>query len=187
MKHPNGKSAPIIYLSFNEHWIVLVRPVTEFFLSLIVFAFLWFSAGLLIDVAYVSPLMYLFSMAFLLIVLHRFFLSLISWELSNWVVTNRFIIDFQNNLLTKNDVLYIDISRIDEMEKKKHGVFSNLLRYGDVHINVAAAPYPIICKSVPYPGNLTNLIKAIRDHRVDDEIDVEVYRKIYGRKLRNFL
>lgn len=185
MKKKN--SDPTVYLSFNEHWVVLLGPIMEFFLSVLVFAFLWFSATLLTDLSLLSSLLYLFSLAFLVVIVHRFFLSLISWELSSWVVTDRFIIDFQNNLLTKNDVLYIDIFRIDEIEKKKHGFLSNLLRYGDVHVNIAAAPYPIICKYVPYPGDFTNLIKSIRDKRVDDELDVEVYRKIYGRKFRHFL
>jgi hypothetical protein len=153
-----------------------------------VFGFLWFSSGILLDISFIlGGITYLFSVAFLIVVFQRVFLKLISWELSNWVVTKRLIIHFKNNLLTNNDVVYISIPKIDEMEKKKHGFLSNFFRYGDVHVNIAAAPYPIICHRVPYPGDFTNLIKAIRDGRADDELDVKVYQNIYGRKFRSLL
>ena len=182
------KQHPAVFLSFHEHWVALIPAILELFFSLVFFGFLWFISGLLSEVSFSgSAVAFLLTMILLLFVFHRFFLSLITWEISSYTVTDKFIIGFQNNLLTESDVTYITIAQIDEIEKRKHGVFSNLLRYGDVYVNVAAAPYPIAFKRLPYPGDFTNLVKAIRDNRIEDEVDIDMYRQIYGRKFRYFL
>jgi hypothetical protein len=61
------------------------------------------------------------------------------------------------------------------------------LDYGDVHVNVPAAPYPIVCNDVPHPDVFINLVEAIRDKRLQEDIDVNALQQVYGKRLSRVL
>lgn len=179
------KSAHEVILHFNDHWIVIVRPVLGYLIGWGIFLFLWFSANVLSEASQdLSTILRLFDFALLYFLHHRLMIRLVDWEVSSWVITTELVIDFEDTLYLKNDVIFINISEIHEIEKKKHGFLSNFLDYGDVHINVPAAPYPIICRYIPHPDQFVNLIEGIRDHRLEEELDIKVLKNIYGRKFR---
>ena len=177
-----------VVLCLEDHWIVLVRPLVGFISSLCIFFFLWMAARVINgSLVLLSDFLLLFAFCIVLVGLNRMFIALLDWELSSWIITTKRVIDFQFSPYLENDVTFIDIDKIDEIEKKKHGFWSNLLNYGDVYMNVAASPVPIIFRYIPQPGKFVNLIESIRDHRLDEEIDIEVLQGIYGRKYRAVL
>jgi|CXWL01.1.fsa_nt_gi hypothetical protein len=180
------KHEVIVY--FHDHWIILIGPIIHYIVGLAIFFLFVFLASSLRQDAYLAvETLLLLSVLVLFFIHHRLFIALIDWELSSWVITTELVIDFENSLYTKNDVIYVNIHKIHEIEKKKHGFLSNFFDYGEIYINVAAAPYPIICRNIPHPDDFINLIEAIRANHLTEELDIKVLKGIYGRKYRYML
>lgn len=178
------KHEVIVY--FHDHWITLVSPIMGYLTGLMLFfALVFFASVLQPDVT--SNIVKLLGAAVLFVIHHRLFIALIDWELSSWVITTELVIDFENTLYVKNDIIYINIHTIHEIEKKKHGLLSNFLDYGEVYINVPAAPYPIICHYIPHPDDFINLIESVRSNHLSEELDITILKGIYGRKYRFML
>jgi len=177
-----------VVLCLEDHWIVLVKPFIGFLSSIAIFFFLWMSSRIINgSFLLLSDFLLLFAFAIVIVGINRMFIALLDWELSSWIITTKRVIDFQFSPYLENDVTFIDIDKIDEIEKKKHGFWSNLFNYGDVYMNISASPVPIVFHYIPQPGKFVNLIESIRDHRLGEEIDIEVLQGIYGRKYRAVL
>ena len=179
------KHEVIVY--FHDHWITLVSAILGYVIGVMAFFILLFVANVFQPEDTYSDVFWFIAVVVLFIIHHRLFIVLIYWELSSWVITTELVIDFENSLFVKNDVIYINIHEIHEIEKKKHGLLSNILDYGEVYINVPATPYPIICRDIPHPDDFTNLIESIRDNHMSEELDIKDLEGIYGRKYRFML
>lgn len=177
-----------VLVSFQDHWVVLLRPFFEYALGWFIYFFLFLSAYIFLEVStIISGSIILFSTLLLFLFNHRFFTTLIDWEISTWIITKDLVIDFENRLYTRNDVIFISIHEVHEIEKKVRGFWSNFLDYGDVHVNVPAAPYPIVCTDIPHPDVFINLIEALRDNRLQEDIDIQALTKAYGNRLQFLL
>ena len=107
--------------------------------------------------------------------------------MSDWYVTNKRIIQFTNQPFITNDTMFINISEIHQMEKKKRGFVSNIFDYGEVIINVAAVPEPIKLCNLPHPSRFINVIEAIRSNKLSEVVDPEHLKKRFGRHFRFIL
>ncbi|MDP3976012.1 MAG: hypothetical protein Q8P95_03785 [bacterium] len=159
-----------VIVSINDHWVILVRPFLTFVSGWGIFAFLWICSDLLFEVSTTaSALLLLFAALLLLVVNHLFLIRLLNWEISTLVVTNKKVIDFRNTPFIEDDTIFINLDEVHEIEKRKHGFFENLLNYGEMVINLAASPEPIIIYHIPNPGGITNLVGDIRDQKLQEK------------------
>lgn len=184
-KNPKVENEDII-VQVNRHWIRLVKPI----LTLLT---VWLVALLLFNLAQVSDedtltagMHFLAGTSALFVVHHWFFYQLIKWKLSWSIITNQRVIHFRNVPFLRNDVLYVRIDEIHEVEEIEHGLLPNLLDYGSVVINLAAVSETISLNYLPHPATFTNLIEIIRENK-DQELALlrelcEPYCKKYKRR-----
>lgn len=168
-----------IILGLDVHWVVLLNPLISLIISWTLFLFLIFiSQETQTSFPNATIILLLIATTMITVVNHLFFINILRWVLSNWVITTDRVITFNNTPLVQNDVIFININEIHEIEKKKHGFMRNILDYGDVKINLAASPYPLELKYIPCPAKFIGLIENIRDNKLrNKEIDIEELRR----------
>ena len=79
----------------------------------------------------------------------------------------------------RHDISFINIKEIHEIEKKKHGIWQNLLHYGNVEINLAARPDTIRIEHVPHSSDFVNLVHTIYKMEKGEHMDKEQLEKLY--------
>lgn len=152
-----------ILLNIDDHWVILLRPIVFLLLGWILFAFLFFSADLATAVSpSVRSILHLLGFIILVITHHFFFLMLLQWKVSGLILTNKRILDVQFIPLIKDDIVHIDISKINKIEKRKHGLVRNILNYGDVQIELTNTQGAVELKYVPHPSRFVNRVEEIK-------------------------
>lgn len=178
-----------IILHVTRHWVQLVKPA----LSLV---FVWTLSLMLLQLAFLqnsesmtSNMHFIGAVTILTVGHHWFFYRLLHWKLSSSIITNQRVIHFRNMPFVRNDILYVRIDEIHEVEEKMHGLLPNLLDYGSVIINLAAVTETISLNYIPYPATFTNLIEIIRENK-NEEFQVlnelcEPYAQKYNKNRIN--
>lgn len=150
----------------QEHWIVLIMPIFVFIIGWFIFFLLFFlAASLRLFSPSADVLILWLAFAVLLASIHFFFLFFIEYLISTVVVTNKHLIEIRFFPFFLDDVSYIEISQIHEIDKRKHGIIQNLLNYGVVCINIPRRNQTIIFQFVRYPSKFINLIEAIKNQK----------------------
>jgi len=147
----------------QEHWVTMVGPFFIYLLGWLFFFFFFFIAGLLKTVSLIAGFFVLiFAFCILLVGHHFFFLYLIEYLVSSLIITNKRLIEIRFFPFFLDDVSYIEINQIHEIDKIKHGLLQNLLNYGEVCFNVLRRRESIIFRNVRYPSKFINMIEAIK-------------------------
>jgi hypothetical protein len=172
-----------VLMRIKRHWIVLVRG---FFLLF----FLWFicifgfvvASGIRVGAPLISVI--LFFVCFLLLVFahHWIFLSFLGWELSIWVITTTRIISFTNIPYIENDINFVDIKEIEQIQQVKHGFLRNYLNYGTVIVQIPANQQQIVFENLPQPAKLANLVEAVQKNRSFESMTIEELEAFFRRK-----
>ncbi len=174
-----------VVLAVNDHWVAIFRQIFGYLTVLALFILVVIFAGWINGYSQDSAkAIVLIAIALFALLNHWFFLHVIQWDLSNWFVTTHRIIEFDNKPFIKSDMRFVKISEIHEVEKRKHGLVRNILDYGDVIINVAAVPEPMVLRYVTQPSKFVHLIQAIRNEKLHHELNIPNLRQKYGRKYR---
>lgn len=177
---PNSEQ---VLIRIKRHWIVLVRGIILVF-------FLWFicifgfaiAGGIRIGAPLISFILFIICLILLIFAHHWLFLTFLGWELSIWVVTNTRVISFTNIPYIENDVNFIDINEIDQIEQVKHGFIQNFLNYGTIIIQIPANQQKIVFKNLPHPSKLANIVEAIQKKRTFQSMTIEELSDFFHRK-----
>ncbi len=155
-----------VIATFADHWIVMVMPFIIYFFGWCIFAFLIYTAGLIKTFsAELGLIALLLSFLILFVIHHLLFLFLLEYQVSTLIITNKRIIENHYFPLVLDDFLFIEISQIDEIEKKKHGLFQVLFNYGDVTFSVPGKGDIHTSKYVRHPSKLINMIETLKSKK----------------------
>lgn len=161
-----------VIATFQDHWILLLKPLLVFLFGSGVFLFLFYCATLLQSISDLSSfLLMLLAFGILFLSHHFFFLFILEWIVSSMVVTTCQIINFRIFPFVEDDVAYIEIKEIHEIDKEKHGIVKNLLNYGDVFIHLSGKGFPVDLHHVRHPGRFVDMIEALRFEKPLENID----------------
>ncbi|MBI4231924.1 hypothetical protein HY605_01715 [Candidatus Peregrinibacteria bacterium] len=172
-----------IVLAVNEHWIYFVKICLAFLVCIAGMVGL-FALSESLKLSYVLNRSLLFFTALILVLsTHWFFIYLLKWQASAFYISNKRIIIFELLPFIRNDVTFIKISEIHEIEEHQKGILPNVLNYGKLTMNLAASPDPIELFEVPEPSRTINIIEAIRNKKMDIGIHpnelIENFKKHY--------
>lgn len=167
-----GQSEDVI-LSIQEHWIWLLRPV--FFLLLGgILGFIFFRAGQL--AAPTSEmfqfLFHLLAFVVLTVSVHFFFILIFQWVISNIIITDKRIVEIRYAPFVIDDINHIEMTKINDVEKTKHGVLKNLLNYGEVNMSVAGMKNNVSFQYIRRPSKFVNLIEAVKLNKPLENLDL---------------
>jgi hypothetical protein len=158
------KNEEHIIFSIDDHWVVLIRPLLFLLLGWILFAVVFLSADLALSVSpLVRSILHLLGFIMLLAVHHFFFAMLLQWKISGLTLTNKRIIDVRFIPLIKDDIVHIDISKMNKIEKRKHGLIKNLLNYGVVQVELTNTQGVIELENVPNPSKFVNRVEEMKN------------------------
>ena len=147
----------------QDHWIVVMRPLGVLFTGWAIFLTLFFSADYFGAVSGNARLI-VHGIGFVALVIahHFFFMLIIAWIASTLIITGKRLIEIRFLPFVEDDITHIDIRKINELDKKKHGLLSNILNYGDIEIKLENTAEKIIFRHIPRPSEFVNVIEQIK-------------------------
>lgn len=162
-----------VILALDNHWVVLFKPVLFLFLGSAL-AFFFHNAG---DVAFPDNelmhfLLYFLSYFTLLVSVHFFFILMLQWIISSIVITNKRLIEINYAPFMIDDITHVEVDKINEIEKRKHGLLRNILNYGEVEMSVAGMKLSMHLTYVRKPSKFVNLIEAVKLGKPLENIDM---------------
>jgi hypothetical protein len=172
-----------VLIRIKRHWIVLVRIVFLFlFIWLICIFGFTVANGIRPGAPYVSIFLFFICFTLLTFSHHWLFLTFLGWELSIWVITTTRVINFRNIPYIENDINFIDINEIEQIQQVKHGFIQNFLNYGTVIIQIPANQQKIVFRNLPQPSKLANFVEAVQKKRSLQVMTVEELEAFFRRK-----
>jgi len=150
----------------QDHWIVMVMPFLLYLLSWMLFLFFlvvsWSLKMVLLKVSF-----YFLLAAFITLVIghHFFFLFYVEYLVSSLIITNKRLIEINFFPFFQDDVSYIELIQVHEIDKRKHGFWENLLNYGTVSLNIPRRGGTIVFKNIRYPSIFINLVEALKANK----------------------
>jgi len=104
------------------------------------------------------PLIVLGSSAYYLFVWLFFFFTFIDYYLDVWIVTNRRIINIEQQGFFARRVSEHKLFRIQDVTSEVEGVFPTILKYGSVYIQTAGTKRNFHFEQVPHPDKIKDII-----------------------------
>lgn len=173
MKPVNKTSPEEVILTIQDHWILLLKPF-------LIFTGGWTLALMLFSVSNTEatnfsenffPLMLIAY--FILIITHHFtFIFIFEYIISSIVITKKQIITVHFLPFLEDDIVFLEIQSIHEIEKKKHGILKHVLNYGDVNIYISGKDITEFTH-IRHPGKFINLIDALKFNKSIENLDFQ--------------
>ncbi len=88
----------------------------------------------------------------------------LDFHLDAWVITTERIIDTELLGLFRHEVSEFKLSRIQDISIDTHGIFANILNYGDIHIQTAGAARQFVFWQVPDPKTIKKVMLEAYDN-----------------------
>lgn len=162
-----------VILALDDHWVVLLKPVLFVFFGSVLAFFFHNAADLAFsDTELMHFLLYFLSYFTLLVSVHFFFILMLQWIISSIVITTNRLIEINYAPFMIDDVTHVEVNKINEIEKKKHGLLRNILNYGDVNMSIAGMKLPMHLTYVRKPSKFVNLIEAVKLGKPLENIDL---------------
>ena len=149
-----------------QHWIVPMRATVGFgvFFAIAVFIF-WGGFQSVDNFEIPAKVIMLFGYATALVAIHWFMIMIFRYLNSRTYITNIRIINFNAVPMVADDITYILIDEIHEIEEHKHGLIKNILNYGNISINLPAMPNAIDLRDMHHPEKIVDFVEGIRRDR----------------------
>jgi len=181
MIHPKLDNDEKMVLALQDHWVTMVMPTFLFVIGLALATVVALAAFTLFpnDMTTRGVLL-LISFGIGMLFTHWMFIYAFEHEISAWIITTKRVISFNFLPYVKHDVSFIIIKELHEIEKRKRGLVKNILNYGDVEVNLAATPTPVVFNYVPRTSAFCNLLETLHK-KSDAEIDIEELKEHYFR------
>ncbi len=185
LEYREQKFSEEILLALNEHWIIILKPLLALLIGVAIFVVILLTAlGLKAENFIAAEAIIITDYIALLLLIHWVFISLFEWSISSWYIGEKHLVIFNTLPYIKNDVTFIKIAEIDEIEEEQHGLLANIFNYGKVKLNLPASPKPVFLYFVPQPSKVVNILEAIRENRFYKEIEIDVLRRLYRRRIK---
>jgi hypothetical protein len=93
--------------------------------------------------------------------IHTFYIKLINHFLNTVIITNFRIVEVQKMIFIKDLQISLDVSMIQDVEKKQNGIIKNILNFGELIIVMSSADTRTI-RFVPNPNFHFRMINRLK-------------------------
>ena len=156
-----------IVMHLRRHWFIFFKT----FLILAVLSFIPLLVYSVIDqnifpflkneIAYAIALVFIFT--YYLFLLALFITSWTETYLDVWTITNKRIINREQNSLFHRVVAELDFSRIQDVTTEQKGFFATIFHYGDVCVQTAAEKERFVFEQVGNPYKIAKTIQKLNE------------------------
>lgn len=158
----------VVIAFFRSHWITLLPHILvhAVFAACIVTLFLNFYDALL--AFFSTPIGEIVLIAAVMVAsyfIHIFYIKLINHFLNTVIITNIRIVEIQKMIFIKDLQVSLDMSMIQDVEKKQNGIIKNILNFGELTVVLSSSDTRTI-RFVPNPNFHFRLINRLKlEHR----------------------
>ncbi len=140
----------IVLCYFRRHWIQVLPSIATLPISFAIFlgAFI-FRVPLTTQTLLGATLLSL-GLLLLTVIAHYQFLSIFRYYLSTVILTNMRVVILDKSVFFRDTNTTIDLSKIQDIQKKQVGVFQHVFRFGTIRVSLSGGD-PIEIYLVPTP------------------------------------
>ncbi len=164
---PHRQKNEKIILLLRRHVILILAKIIFWAIVAIMPFLLYLILGKILLEMFNSELMnailILFVSVYYLFVWLFAFHSFVDYYLDVWIITNRRIINMEQNGLFSRTVSEQKLYRIQDVTSKLIGFYSTIFDYGDVHVQTAGEEQRFIFKQVPKPFQVAKKINQLAE------------------------
>lgn len=113
---------------------------------------------------YIYPIIILFTSIYYLYIWLFTFHSFVDYYLDVWIVTNRRIINVEQNGLLNRVISEQELDRIQDVTSETRGLASTLLNYGTVYVQTAGEHPRFTFEQVPNPTEVAQRVIKLVEH-----------------------
>lgn len=139
----------------RRHWIVLLPHMVVFFIFCIfIILFFTFVSTESLESAFAQSnyrFLMLLPISLGTLYMHRFFLRVFNYYLQTIIITNNRVITLEQTLYFTRTRDSIDLTEIQDIVVKQHGIMQTLLNYGELIITLSSAHSTKTLERVPNP------------------------------------
>lgn len=162
---PHQEPGEKVILFLRRHWFIAARLAAVYaVLAMVPIAVRWFlgqvDPGFLVHPVGRPVLLLAGSVYYLFwwLMLYRHFLD---YYLDLWIVTDRRILNIEQNDLFNRVISEQRISRIQDVTSTQRGMAPTFLDYGEVHVQTAAEVERFVFEQVPHPHQVARQINTL--------------------------
>lgn len=163
-KLPGHIKGEKIQLFLRRHWYVFAVAVFIYILLLVLPPIFYMvvvqGADLQLSEVMQAAVLLLMS-AYYLFVWMFFFNTIVDHYLDIWIVTNRRILNIEQEGLFSRTIAEQKLERIQDVTSEVKGLIPTFLNFGNVIIQTAGATVRFIFKDIPNPTNVANKILKV--------------------------
>ncbi len=151
-----------VYVLVRAHWITnigwFVRNIFMTFLPFIVVALLE-SFGIKIDISFVSnKALTIVGLLYYSFIFTSVVSNFIDWYFDPFIVTDQRIMDYDYKPFGNYSVSEVSLQDIQDVKERSAGLVGDIFNYGNVYVYSASDASEMICKNVPSPTRVRDII-----------------------------
>lgn len=149
---------------FRSHWITMLPHlfINLFFFAIIAVLVVSFYSTLVTFASTpAGQIVFVLAMLILTYCIHQFFMKFVNHFLYTVIITNFRIVEIQNIIFVKDLQVSLDMSMIQDVEKKQNGIFKNILNFGELIVVMSSSDIRVI-KFVPNPNFQFRLVNRLK-------------------------
>ncbi|MFH1564804.1 MAG: PH domain-containing protein [bacterium] len=177
---PNKSKDERIEVFIQRHWFIFFIKILSYLILFIMPLICYFLIGDDLYGRYNSairiPIVILIASIYYLSTWLFFSANVINDFLDYWIITNKRIININQNGLFSRTVGELKLSRVQDVTCEVHGFFATILHYGDINIQSAGTRQPFIFKQVPRAARIAqDVLRLVEKNKCDacDRCDVK--------------
>ena len=155
-----------IVLICHKHWLAYAFNTFISFVLLILPYALYRTLGFATDVSFTArttELITFFYLGWFLFLWLYFFIAWTNVYLDKWIVTDRRIIDIEQERLFSRKVSDFRIEKIQNISVEERGFWANMLGFGNIHVETAGEHTTLRFDMLPDPSEVRDLISENHD------------------------
>ena len=158
---PGQQAHEKVYLVTRAHWFIMARRIGVWLVFVaILFVlddYVLIKYPMLLDSPYVEYIN-LFKTVYMMFLVAGLLSLWILYYLNYQIVTNERIVDVTQINLLHHTTSELHLSRIEDVTAEMHGLFGNLLGFGNVYVQTAGETRRFVFNDVPGPHAIEKLI-----------------------------
>lgn len=155
---PNEK----VYVLVRAHWLTnLGWFLRNLFLSLLPFVLipLLESLGINVDLTFISnKALTIIGLLYYSFILTNIVSNFIDWYFDPFIVTDQRIMDYDYRPYGNYSVAEVNLQDIQDIKERSAGLIGDIFNYGNVYVYSAGEKSEMVCKSVPCPTKVRDII-----------------------------
>ena len=145
---------------YHKHWVVYAIDAAVLFVMLILprIAYAWLSGGGNWAIEMNQHLAVFLYFAWFVLLWGYFFIVWTNLYLDAWIVTDKRVIDVEQESLFHRSVSDFRIEMIQNITVKERGIIANMFGYGTIHAETAGEKIELLFDHIPNPYKVREVI-----------------------------